>query len=336
MSPGAQIWPGFFQKQHTVGCSATERMSDNHTDDTAATLTRVLDYIRWGASRFTHAQLAFGHGSDNALDEAAHLVLETLGLSPTLPDLYLAATLMPAEREAVIAMLERRIETRLPAAYLTQKAWFAGLEFYVDERVIVPRSPIAEMIEAEFQPWLGHREPLSVLDLCTGSGAIAIACAMAFPEAQVVATDASYDALAVAAINSDKHDIGPQVEYVRADLFEGLPAQRFDLIVTNPPYVTRDEWEGLAPEYRHEPGFAFHGDADDLSLVSRLLFDAPDYLSEDGLLVLEVGYSAFALEQQYPDLPVTWVDLERGGLGVGVIEAEDLAAWVAAQQVDVF
>jgi len=304
-------------------------------DDIAACLTRPLDYIRWGASCFNAAGLAFGHGSDNAVDEAAHLVLDTLALGPDLPDIYLQSTLTHSERHALIDMIERRISTRLPAAYLTQKAWFAGLEFHVDERVIVPRSPIAELIENEFQPWLGHREPLTVLDLCTGSGAIAIACAMAFPEARVVATDASDDALAVAAINSEKHDIGPQVEYVKADLFDGLPAQRFDLIVTNPPYVTRDEWEGLAPEYLHEPGFAFHGDSDDLSLVARILFDAPDYLSDEGLLVLEVGYSAFALEAQYPDLPITWVELARGGLGVGVIEADDLIAWVSAQHVDV-
>ena len=307
-------------------------MTDHDNTDIAATLTRVLDYIRWGASRFAAAELAFGHGSDNAVDEAAHLVLDTLGLDASLPDVYLDSTLTHAERDAVIEIIERRIASRQPAAYITHKAWFAGLEFYVDERVIVPRSPIAELIETEFQPWLGHREPLSVLDLCTGSGAIAIACALAFPEARVVATDAGEDALAVARINSDKHDIGPQVEYVKADLFDGLPEQRFDLIVTNPPYVSRDEWSGLAPEYRHEPGFAFHGDSDDLLLVSRLLFDARDYLSEDGLLVLEVGYSAFALEQTYPDLPITWIELERGGLGVGVLEAQDLDAWVDAQR----
>lgn len=307
-------------------------MTDNDKTEIAATLTRVLDYIRWGASRFAAAGLAFGHGSDNAVDEAAHLVLDALALGPDLPDAYLDATLTLAEREAVIAVIEQRIESRKPAAYLTHKAWFAGLEFYVDERVIVPRSPIAEIVEAEFQPWLGHREPLSILDLCTGSGAIAIACAMAFPEARVVATDASADALDVARINSDKHDIGPQVEYVQADLFDGLAPERFDLIVTNPPYVTRSEWSGLAPEYRHEPGFAFHGDSDDLSLVSRLLFDACDYLSEDGILILEVGYSAFALEQTYPDLPITWIELQRGGLGVGVFEADELGAWVEAQR----
>lgn len=295
-------------------------------------LVCVLDFIRWGASRFIEAGLAFGHGSDNALDEAAHLVIDALGLDPDLPDLYLQARLTPAERSAAVDVIERRIETRLPAPYLTGRAWFAGLEFYVDERVIVPRSPIAELIEAGFQPWLGHREPLSILDLCAGSGAIAIACAMAFPDARVVATDASDEALEVARINADRHDAGPQVELVKADMFDGVPAQTFDLIVTNPPYVTRDEWQGLAPEYRHEPGFAFHGETDDLSLVSRLLFDAPAYLAEDGLLVLEVGYSAFLLEAQYPDLPITWVELARGGLGVGVIEAEDLAAWVESQQ----
>lgn len=299
----------------------------------ATHLTCVLDFIRWGASRFVEAGLAFGHGSDNALDEAAHLVIDALGLDPDMPDIYLQARLTPGERAAVVDVIERRIETRLPAPYLTGRAWFAGLEFFVDERVIVPRSPIAELIEAQFQPWLGHREPLSILDLCTGSGAIAIACAAAFPDARVVATDASDQALEVARINADRHDAGPQVELIKADVFDGVPSQTFDLIVTNPPYVTRDEWAGLAPEYLHEPGFAFHGETDDLSLVSRLLFDAPAYLAEDGLLVLEVGYSAFLLEQQYPDLPITWVDLERGGLGVGVIEAEDLAAWVEAQQV---
>ncbi|MES1935573.1 N5-glutamine S-adenosyl-L-methionine-dependent methyltransferase [Salinisphaera hydrothermalis C27AD] len=297
----------------------------------AATLTRIVDYIRWGASRFVAADLSFGHGSDNAIDEAAHLVLDTLDLDPGLPDAYLDSLLTSDERQRVIATIERRIETRLPAPYITGRAWFAEMEFFVDERVIVPRSPIAELIEKGFQPWLGHREPLAILDLCTGCGAIAIACAYAFPDAQVVATDASDDALDVAAINCDKHDTGPQVQLVKADVYEGLEPQRFDLIVTNPPYVTQDEWSGLDPEFRHEPGFAFHGDADDLTLVERILFGAPDYLAEDGLLIMEVGASAFLLEARYPDLPVTWIDLERGGMGVGALEAEDLAAWVEAQ-----
>lgn len=299
----------------------------------AATLTRIVDYIRWGASRFVAADLSFGHGSDNAIDEAAHLVLDTLELDPGLPDAYLESALTRAERERVIAVIERRIDTRLPAPYITGSAWFAEMDFFVDERVIVPRSPIAELIENGFQPWLGHRDPLAILDLCTGCGAIAIACAAAFPDARVVATDASDAALEVARINCQRHGTGPQVQLARADMFDGLAAQHFDLIVTNPPYVSQGEWSGLDPEFRHEPGFAFHGDAGDLSLVERILFEAPDYLAEDGLLIMEVGGSAFALEQRYPDLPVTWVDLERGGMGVGVFEAEDLAAWVDAQKV---
>lgn len=295
-------------------------------------LTRPMDYIRWGASRFTAAGLQFGHGTDNPVDEAAHLVLHALGLDHTLPDLYLQSTLMPEEREAVISLLNARIETRQPAPYLTGTAWFAGLPFYVDERVIIPRSPISEMIESGFQPWLDYREPLSILDLCTGSGAIAIACALAFPDARVVASDASADALDVTRLNIEKHDIGPQIECVESDLFADLSDERFDLIVTNPPYVSQAEWDSLEAEYHHEPEFAFTGRDDAMDLVSRLLFAAPDHLTEDGMVVLEVGYSAFALEHAYPDLPVTWVDLERGGFGVGVLEAEDLSAWVDMQQ----
>ena len=310
------------------------RMADatHRDDDVATSLTRIVDYIRWGATRFVAADLSYGHGSDNAIDEAAHLVLDALGLDHHLPDAYLESQLTPRERAAVIAVIERRIDTRLPAPYITGKAWFAGMEFTVDERVIVPRSPIAELIETGFQPWLGHREPLSILDLCTGGGAIAIACAHAFPDARVVATDASDDALAVAELNCDKHDTGPQVELVRADIYDGLAPQRFDLIVTNPPYVTKDEYSGLDPEFQHEPGFAFHGDADDLDLVEKILFGAPAYLAEDGLLIIEVGASAYLLEAKYPDLPVTWIELERGGMGVGALEAEDLAAWVDAQR----
>src|SRR5699024_5632229 len=177
--------------------------------------------------------------------EAAHLVLHALHLDHNLPDIYLQSMLLPAEREAVVSLLDARIETRRPAPYLTGTGWFAGLPFFVDERVIIPRSPIAEMIANRFQPWLDYREPLSILDLCTGSGAIAIACALAFPEARVVATDASKDALDVTRINIDKHDMGPQIECVTSDLFAALGDRRFDLIVTNPPYVSQEEWQSL-------------------------------------------------------------------------------------------
>lgn len=299
-----------------------------NVEQVTTSLTRIMDYIRWGASRFMAAGLAFGHGSDNAMDEAAHLVLYALHLDHSLHDTYLEALLTPAERQQVVEVLERRIQTRLPAAYITGRAWFAGMEFHVDERVIIPRSPIAELIEQGFEPWLDYREPLQILDLCTGSGVIAIACAEMFPQARVVATDASEQALEVARINCQRHQAGPQVELINSDLFDQLSDQRFDLIVTNPPYVSHREWAGLEPEFHHEPGFAFHGDGDDLVLVEKILFQAPDYLTSEGLLVIEVGASVFDLEQRYPELPMNWVELERGGMGVGVIEAQDLSAWV--------
>lgn len=299
-------------------------------DDLLAGLVTPRDWIRWGASAFTAAGLRFGHGSDNALDEAAHLTLHAVRLPFDVSDAYLDARLLPSERRAVLTLFRRRIEERRPAAYLTGEAWFAGLPFFVDERVIIPRSPIAELIEDGFQPWLGEREPARILDLCTGSGAIAVACAYAFPDAELVATDLSEDALEVARRNVERHDLGPRLSLRRANLFDGLEGERFDLVVTNPPYVSSDELRVLPPEYRHEPEFAFTGGDDGLGLIERLLMQAPEHLAGDGLLVLELGNTAFALEARWPGLPVTWVDLEHGGIGVGVIEAEDLTAWTAS------
>lgn len=303
------------------------RTNGDSDDALLGSLVSPRDWIRWGASAFAAAGLRFGHGSDNALDEAAHLVLHVLHLPFDIADTYLDARLAPSERVAVLALLRRRIEERRPAPYLTGEAWFAGLPFYVDERVIIPRSPIAELIEDGFQPWLGEREPSRILDLCAGCGAIAIACAYAFPDAEVTATELSEDALEVARRNVERHELGPRLSLRRADLFEGLENERFDLIVSNPPYVSAEEWRGLPDEYRHEPEFAFTGGDRGLDLVTRLLTDAPDHLAGDGLLVLEVGTTAFALEAHWPDLPITWVDLERGGIGVGAIEAGELAAW---------
>lgn len=304
---------------------------DVSEDELLDHLITARDWIRWGTSAFTSAELKFGHGSDNALDEAAHLVLHALHLPFDIADTYLNARLTPSERKDVYSLLRRRIDERRPAPYLTGEAWFAGLPFYVDERVIIPRSPIAELIDDGFQPWLGEREPSRILDLCTGSGAIAIACAYAFPDAEVTATELSGEALAVAERNVERHELGPRLHLRRADLFDGLDKQRFDLIVTNPPYVSSEEWAGLPDEYRREPEFAFTGGEDGLGLVERLLRNAPDYLADDGLLVMEVGNTAFALEERWPDLPITWVDLEHGGIGVGVIEAGDLAIWRAEE-----
>lgn len=293
----------------------------------AETLQTPRDLIRWGASRFNTHQLAFGHGNDNALDEAAQLVLFSLHLPYDLPESYLDARLTLDEREAAIRLLQQRIDERRPAAYITGEAVFAGLSFAVDERVLVPRSPIAELIMRDFQPWLAGREPHRILDLCTGSGAIAVACAVAFPDAQVVGTDLSEDALEVARNNAERHHVDMRVDMIKSDLFAALEGQKFDLIVTNPPYVGHEEIAGLAAEYRHEPEMAFAGGGDGLDMVADLIMAAPDYLTEDGVLVLEVGYSAYFMEQRWPDLPVTWAEMEHGGVGIGLIEAEDLSVW---------
>ncbi|MDT0616935.1 50S ribosomal protein L3 N(5)-glutamine methyltransferase [Salinisphaera sp. P385] len=296
----------------------------------AAHLTTIRDLIRWGGSAFNRAGLAFGHGSDNAMDEARHLVLHSLALPVDVADDYLSAHVTPEEAEVALNLLQRRIDERQPAPYLTGEAWFAGLPFFVDQRVLVPRSPIAEIIEAEFQPWLDDREPLRILDVGTGSGAIAIACAMAFPDAEVVGTDVSEDALAVARRNAERHGVSPRMRWRIADLYDGLDDEApFDLIVTNPPYVSGEEMDTLDPEYRHEPTIAFSGGGDGLDLVERLIFATPPHLAPGGLFVLEVGHTCFALEQRWPEMPIEWVELERGGLGVGVLEADDLDAWVA-------
>lgn len=296
------------------------------------TLITPRDFIRWGASQFNANALVFGHGNDNALDEAAQLVLFALALPYDLPSSYLDTRLMPQERERVVNLLQRRINERRPAAYITNEAVFAGLNYFVDERVLVPRSPIAEIILRDFQPWLEDREPRHILDLCTGCGAIAIACAHAFPDAQVIGTDLSEDALAVARINAERHEVDLRVDMIKSDLFAELSGYKFDLIVTNPPYVGGEEIAALSEEYKHEPEMAFAGGGDGLDMVADLLMAAPDFLNEDGLLVLEVGYSAYFMEMRWPDLPVTWAQMEHGGVGIGILEAEDLSTWRDTQQ----
>ncbi|CAG7856004.1 partial 50S ribosomal protein L3 glutamine methyltransferase, partial [biofilm metagenome] len=221
--------------------------------DSLSSLTTIRDFIRWGASRFAEAKIGFGHGTINALDEAAALTLHTLHLPYNLSEFYLQSALTAEERQAIIAVFERRINERKPAAYLTHEAVFAGLSFYVDERVLVPRSPMAELIEQRFTPWIEEDQVARILDLCTGSGCIAIACAYAFPEAEVDAVDISPDALAVAEINVDKHQLNDEVILYESDLFDALPDDLYDVIISNPPYVNVDEWQQLAKEFHAEP-----------------------------------------------------------------------------------
>ena len=288
------------------------------------TLTTIRDYIRWAASRFTQARVSFGHGTETAIDEAAALVLHTIHQPYNLAEAYLDTVLTLDERQSVINIIDRRINERIPAAYLTHEAIFAGLSFYVDARVLVPRSPIAELIEQRFSPWVDEDQVDRILDLCTGSACIAIACAYAFPDAQVDAVDLSVDALAVAEINIEKHQVSESVALYQSDLFQELPAAQYDVIVSNPPYVCHEEWEQLPEEFRAEPDMGFKGGHTGLDIVLRILVDADEYLAEQGILCVEVGISAETLQNTFPDVPFYWLDFERGGDGVFLLTAEQV------------
>ncbi len=286
-------------------------------------LFTVRDFIRWGVSEFNSAKLFFGHGTDNRWDEAEQLVLHAIHLQPPLSEEWLDARLTRAERERVLMNLQRRIDERIPAAYITGQAWFAGLPFIVDERVLVPRSPIGELIEQQFEPWL-RTEPQQILDLCTGSGCIGIACAYFFPEAEVQLSDISFDALAVAEENIQQHGLEERVFAIQSDLFSNLAGQKFDLIVSNPPYVDADDLATMPDEYHAEPEIGLASGEDGLDFTRRLLREASDYLMDDGVLIVEVGNSWVALEAAYPELPFSWIEFKRGGHGVFMLTRQDL------------
>lgn len=294
----------------------------------AEELRTLRDCIRWGMSQFEAHGLNYGHGMETSLDEAVYLSLYALHLPINLDGSYFDSRLTYDERVTVLKLLKRRFETRKPAAYLTHEAWFAGLRFYVDERVLVPRSPIAELIQQQFEPWIDPQRVARVLDLCTGSGCIAVACGYAFPDAEILATDISEDTLAVAEINRDIHAMHDQLQLLRSDLFDQVPEHsRFDIIVTNPPYVDADDMRTLTEEFHHEPQLGLTAGDDGLELAIPILQQAGNYLQPDGLLVLEVGNSWAALEHRFPDLPMLWPEFEHGGHGVAVISAADLQSY---------
>ncbi|CAN5359744.1 50S ribosomal protein L3 N(5)-glutamine methyltransferase [soil metagenome] len=292
----------------------------------------IADFIRWGASRFDEAGLVFAHGTDNALDEAAALVLHALELPPVLSTYRYQARLTADEKRRVLDLLEQRLVERKPSAYLTGRTWFAGHEIFVDERVLIPRSPIAELVEVRFAPWIETGQVRTILDLCTGSGCIAIACAHAFPDAAVDATDRSPEALEVAGRNVEAHGLAERVRLVESDLFEELRGRRYDLIVCNPPYVALEELEDLPAEYRHEPRMGLAAGADGLACIRRILGEAGRHLRAHGVLVLEAGSAAEAVSRAWPRLPFTWLEFRRGGSGVLLLTASELAS--AARGLD--
>jgi len=283
-------------------------------------LRTLRDYIRWAVSRFQAEQLFFGHGTDNAWDEARQLVLGALHLPWEMADSYLDCRLEDDERVHLQDLLQRRIEQRVPTAYLLGQAWFCGLPFIVDERVLIPRSPIGELIDRRFEPWLAQA-PARVLDLCTGSGCIGIACAYEFLEAEVALADLSFEALEVANRNIEHHGLEDRVYTVQSDGFDGLPKQRFDLILSNPPYVDAEDIADMPNEFHHEPALALACGEDGLDLVRRILAQAADHLTETGTLIVEVGNSQVHVEALYPEVEFTWLEFARGGHGVFLLAA---------------
>jgi len=288
-------------------------------------LETIQDFIRWGASLFSEANLFFGHGTDNALEEARLLVLHAIHQPNTLAIDLFNSRLTFVERQRVADIFIQRIETRKPAAYLIGEAWFAGLPFYVNESVLVPRSPIAELIEQAYAPWISKPEKVTrVLDMCTGSGCIGIASLQAFENAQVDLVDISPEALAVAQKNIQRYDLEGVATAIESDLFNGLDEQKYDLIVSNPPYVDKIEMDHLPEEFQQEPRLGLEAGEDGLDLVRIILQQAAHYLTEEGVLIVEVGVSQYFVEQEYSELPLYWFEFERGGEGVFAITRSEL------------
>ncbi len=287
-------------------------------------LSTIIDFIRYGASRFGGAELTFGHSYDNALDEATHLVLHTLHLPHDLSPAYGSAKLTAVEKKAVLKLIERRVKERKPVAYLTGEAWFAGLKFKSDERALVPRSPIAETIQNGFSPWLDGTVVRRALDLCTGSGCIGIAMAAHNPDWRVDLADISDKALSLARENIHFQNVEDRVRAIKSDLFAGLKGEVYDLIVSNPPYVTKQEFAALPPEYAHEPALGLTAGEDGLDFALRILDEAPGHLSADGWLICEVGEAERALNALLPRLPLNWIEFAVGQMGVFAIARADI------------
>ena len=294
--------------------------------NSAAEINTPYQFILWAEQQFDAANLFFGHGTDNAYDEAAYLILRGLGLPFDLEDTSLNQSLPVEAKDYLHALIQERIEKRLPVAYILNEAWFCGLPFYVDERVLVPRSPIAELIGERFSPWVNSDEVKRILDIGTGSGCIAIASALAFSAAAVDAVDISAEALAVAIENSQRHGVSERLRLIKSDLYENLEGQRYDIIIANPPYVDAEDMANLPQEYEHEPRHGLEAGEDGLLIVRKILATSRQHLNEKGVLIVEVGNSQIALVEAYPQLGFMWLDFEQGGDGVFLLTAEQLEA----------
>lgn len=289
-------------------------------------LKTVRDVLRFAVSRFNEAQLVFGHGTDNAHDEAAYLILHTLDLPLDLLDPYLDARLLEHELEALLKLIRRRVEERIPVAYLTNQAWQGDFDFYVDERVIVPRSFVHELLGEPLTPWIEHPELVHrALDLCTGSGCLAIQMAYHYEAAQIDAVDISIDALEVAAVNVEDYQYSNRINLIHTDMFEGID-QTYDLIVSNPPYVDAESMDNLPPEYQHEPELALGSGIDGLFATREILEKAASYLNPNGVLLVEIGHNREELERKFPHLPFTWLTTSGGDGFVFLLTREELLA----------
>lgn len=290
-------------------------------------LETVIDFVRWGGTLFQQSALNYGQGTDNAFDDARMLVFYALKLPWDVPDAYLTAKLTQSEQVLVTDLFRERIETRQPSAYIIGEAWFAGMRFKVNQHTLVPRSPIAELIAQRYQPWVEADEVTAILDLCTGSGCIGIASLQACPNAQVDLADISSAALAVADQNIALYGLESVAQTIESDLFSALKDKRYDLIVSNPPYVDAIEMAALPLEFQQEPELGLAAGIDGLDLVRRILAEAANHLNDDGTLIVEVGVSQYYLEQVYPELPFFWFEFEHGGEGVFAIQKSELEVY---------
>ncbi len=293
--------------------------------DPKSSLLTIRDLLRFAVSRFNKSRLFFGHGSASAYDEAAYLILHTLHLPLDRLEPFLDARLTAPELEQVLGVIERRVTERIPAAYLTREAWLGDFSFYVDERVLIPRSFIAELLQERVAPWIEEPEGIdSALDLCTGSGCLAILLACSFPNARVDAADISPEALQVATRNVADYNLEQRIDLIQTDLFTGLADRRYDLIVSNPPYVNAGSMAALPDEYRHEPRTALASGEDGLDAVRAILKNAADHLTEQGLLVVEIGHNRHTLEEAFPHMPFTWVQTSAGEEFVFLLKRDEL------------